>query len=172
MRLIRKGFNFSDEELREAIEMARDRGKKTYITVNNLIDTKEIDAARAFLEKLSKMGPDGIIVQDFAVVSLVNQMKLPLEMHSSVMMNVHNLKFVEAVKREGITRVVHVQEQHPGGDQMDKEARRYRDRVLHPRGHVCGPWRPVLLLLHALRHELQPRPLPEALPMVVFAASQ
>jgi putative protease len=106
MRLIRKGFNFSDEELRDAIKMARDRGKKSYITVNNLIDTREIDAAKAFLDRLAGMGPDGIIVQDFAVVSLVNRMKLPLEMHSSVMMNVHNLKFVEAVKREGVTRVV------------------------------------------------------------------
>ncbi len=106
MRLIRKGYNFSDDELREAVIIAREKGKKTYITVNNLIETDELPQAREYLQMLAELAPDGIIVQDFAIVKMVRDMKLPLKMHASVMMNVSNLKMLEAVKEAGINRVV------------------------------------------------------------------
>lgn len=38
MRMIRTGYNFTDEELKEAVLMANEKGKATYITVNNLLD--------------------------------------------------------------------------------------------------------------------------------------
>ncbi|MCL1911894.1 MAG: U32 family peptidase [Leptospirales bacterium] len=106
MRLIRKGFNFSDEELADAVKMARAKNKKTYITVNNLVDEGEIAHARNYLEMLASIGPDGILVQDFAVSELVREMGLNLVLHSSVMMNVHNIAFARVLKDNGFTRVV------------------------------------------------------------------
>ena len=106
MRLIRKGFNFTDDELKRAVEMAHKKDKKVYITVNNLVDSTEIDEAREFLHKLSIIRPDALIVQDFAILQIVKEMELPLEMHSSVMMNVHNLAMVRALKQDGFSRVV------------------------------------------------------------------
>lgn len=106
MRLIRKGFNFTDDELSDAVDMAHQKDKKVYITVNNLVDSTEMAHAREYLKKLALLAPDALIVQDFAVLQLVKEMELPLEMHSSVMMNVHNLAMVRALKAEGFTRVV------------------------------------------------------------------
>jgi putative protease len=106
MRLIRKGFNFSDRELAEAVEMAHQYGKKAYITVNNLMDFDEIEEAKTYLKMLEAIQPDAIIVQDFAVLELVRRLNLSLEIHASVMMNVHNSPMVEALQHHGVSRVV------------------------------------------------------------------
>jgi len=106
MRMIRKGFNFSDEELEKAIKLAKENDKKTYITVNNLIDFEEIDKAKKYLTKLSQIKPDGLIVQDFSILEIIKELNLPLEVHSSVMMNVHNIPMIEALKKHNVSRVV------------------------------------------------------------------
>ncbi len=106
MRLIRKGFNFSDLELNLAVKLAHDYGKKAYITVNNLLGFEEIHLASRYLETLAKIRPDAIIIQDFAVLELVRNLKLDLPIHASVMMNVHNVPMVKALMKHGINRVV------------------------------------------------------------------
>ena len=106
MRMIRKGFNFSNEELKEAIDIAHAKGKKTYITVNNLISELEIDEARTFLTYLDEIKPDGLIVQDFAIIELIRELGLKLPVHSSVMMNVHNIPMVNTLKAYEVERVV------------------------------------------------------------------
>lgn len=106
MRLIRKGFNFNDQELAEAVEMAHQHGKKSYITVNNLMDFDELEEAKTYLKMLDAIQPDAIIVQDFAVLELVKRLNLSLEIHASVMMNVHNSPMVEALQHHGVSRVV------------------------------------------------------------------
>lgn len=106
MRLMRKGFNFSLEEITEAVQIAHGLGKKVYVTVNNLLNEGELDEARAYLRFLESAGPDAIIVQDFAVLSLIREMNLKLNVHSSVMMNVHNVEMVRALQELGVTRVV------------------------------------------------------------------
>lgn len=106
MRLMRKGYNFSREEMTRAVEIAHSLGKKAYVTVNNLLSEGEIDEASEYLKFLEKAGPDAIIVQDFAVLALIREMKLSLPVHSSVMMNVHNVEMVKALQELGVTRVV------------------------------------------------------------------
>ncbi len=106
MRMIRKGYNFSDDELKEAIYLANDRGKATYITVNNLLDEKESGELSEYLHFLSEIKPTGIIVQDFAVLEQTKALNLDLEIHASVMMNVHNLEMIKALERHGVKRVV------------------------------------------------------------------
>ncbi|MBW4840514.1 MAG: U32 family peptidase [Paenibacillaceae bacterium] len=106
MRLMRKGFNFSLEEITEAVKIAHSLGKKVYVTVNNLLNEGELEEAQAYLRFLESAGPDAIIVQDFAVLSLILEMGLNIKVHSSVMMNVHNVEMVLALQEMGVTRVV------------------------------------------------------------------
>jgi putative protease len=107
MRMIRKGFNLSDEEIREASLMAREAGKNLYITVNNMLNEFEVSEAAEYLHFLHETKVDGIILQDLAVVQLCREQKLHhLELHSSVMMNVHNIETAKALKELGLTRVV------------------------------------------------------------------
>ncbi|GAA0134676.1 hypothetical protein YSY43_15160 [Paenibacillus sp. YSY-4.3] len=106
MRMMRKGYNFSRPEMEEAIELAHGLGKKVFVTVNNLLNEGEIEEAREYLCFLEQAGPDAIIVQDFAVLALIQEMGLKLPVHSSVMMNVHNREMIEALSQMGVTRVV------------------------------------------------------------------
>lgn len=106
MRMHRKNFNFSNDELKEAIELIHSRNKKVYITVNNLINEQEIEFALSYLLYLEEIGPDAIIVQDMSIIKLINDNNIKLEIHSSVMMNVHNIYMIKTLKKFGVTRVV------------------------------------------------------------------
>lgn len=106
MRMHRKDFNFTNEELKEAIRIAHSLGKKVYITVNNLLSTQDLEQVEEYLRYLDKIQPDALIVQDMSVVKLVRDLGLNLNLHSSVMMNVHNFETIEKLQELGITRVV------------------------------------------------------------------
>lgn len=107
MRMMRKGYNLSYEEVREAVQLAHERGKRAYITVNNLMNEEDLEEAKRYFAFLNEIGPDAIIAQDLAVFPLIQEMNYTnIPVHSSVMMNVHNLEMIEAVKSLGVSRVV------------------------------------------------------------------
>ena len=106
MRLHRKDYNFTTEELSEAVKIANSLGKKAYITVNNMYADQELEELKEFLLTLQKIKPDALIVQDLSTIILINEMGLNLPVHSSVMMNIHNLESIYALKELGVTRVV------------------------------------------------------------------
>lgn len=54
MRMIRKGFNFTDAELVEASKMAHENDKKLYITVNNLIEEDQLEELKVYLQFLDE----------------------------------------------------------------------------------------------------------------------
>lgn len=106
MRMIRKGYNFSYEEIEKAVCIAHELGKRVYVTVNNLLNQEDLEEARKYLQFLDGVQPDAIIVQDFAILALIREMNLSIPVHASVMMNVHNLEMIEALEKLGVTRVV------------------------------------------------------------------
>ncbi|MPW26896.1 U32 family peptidase [Alkalibaculum sp. M08DMB] len=106
MRMHRSNFNFSRQEIKDSIELAHEKGKKIYITVNNLMFNNEIAPCLDYLYYLEELSPDGLIIQDLAIISLIRDNNLSLPMHSSVMMNVHNLEMVKELSSLGVTRVV------------------------------------------------------------------
>lgn len=106
MRMHEGDFNFDDAMLKKAVDYAHDRDVRLYITINNLISGEELPALRSYLAYLEKVGPDALLVQDFAVLELVREMGLSIPIHSSVMMNIHNEYAVETLKKYGITRIV------------------------------------------------------------------
>jgi len=106
MRLHKKDHNFSDEELKLAIDLAHAHGKKAYITVNNMYNDTEVAGLKEFLFYLNDIQPDGLIAQDISVLAIIKECGLNLDIHSSVMMNVHNLPTIKALREFGVTRVV------------------------------------------------------------------
>ncbi|MGB3366251.1 MAG: U32 family peptidase [Acidaminobacteraceae bacterium] len=106
MRMHRKNFNFTNTELKDAVSLIHSKNKKVYITVNNLINEDELEFALNYLRYLEYIKPDAIIVQDMSVIKLINDNNIDLEIHSSVMMNVHNIYMIKALKELGVTRVV------------------------------------------------------------------
>lgn len=107
MRMMRKGYNFSDEETIEAVKMAHAVDKKVYVTVNNMLNDFEINEATEYLSFLNQIEVDGIIVQDPGILQICKDNNLNnFEIHSSIMMNVHNIEFVKSLKELGVSRVV------------------------------------------------------------------
>lgn len=106
MRMHEGDFNFDNEMLKKAVKYTHANDVKLYITLNNLISDEEIPALREYLTYLDEIQPDALLVQDFAVLELIHEMKLNLPIHTSVMMNTHNEHAIEKLKEYGITRIV------------------------------------------------------------------
>ncbi|NLI12025.1 MAG: peptidase U32 [Peptococcaceae bacterium] len=98
--------NFDNVELARAVEYAHIRGVKVYVTVNILLDDRELPEAARFLYFLQQAGADAAIVQDLGLVKLARQVVPELPLHASTQMTVHNLPTVLFLKEAGIARVV------------------------------------------------------------------
>ena len=100
-------LNFDRDQMAEAIRTVHDRGKRIYVTLNNLLTDTEIELAASFLDFLVAEKPDALIVQDWGVVGLcLGRENLPFPLHASTMMNVHDAHTARFLGGLGFTRVV------------------------------------------------------------------
>lgn len=106
MRMIRKGYNLSLEELEQIVPLAHSYNKKIYITLNNMLSEGELQKTREYLRFLAPLRPDGLIIQDFALFTLLQEEQIEIPLHSSVMMNVHNIEMIQKLQQLGVSRVV------------------------------------------------------------------
>ncbi|WP_196594573.1 peptidase U32 family protein [Pectinatus sottacetonis] len=107
MRMFRNDFNFDNNTLKKAVKYVHSHDVKVYLTLNNLISEEEIPALTEYLKLLNDdIRPDALIVQDFAVIELIRELGLDLNLHSSIMMNTHNSLMIDKFKQYGISRVV------------------------------------------------------------------
>lgn len=102
--------NFDDQQLREAVEYAHERGKKIYVTVNTLVKQCEVDDLCDVLELLCDCHVDAAIVQDLGVVRIAKERFPQLTLHASTQMTIHNAQGAALMKRMGLSRVVPARE--------------------------------------------------------------
>src|SRR5574344_2916860 len=74
--------------------------------VNIVCEENETERLYRLLAYLDKVRPDGLIVQDFAVIRMPQQFFPGLELHASTQMNVESAAGVNLLSREGLKRVV------------------------------------------------------------------
>ncbi|MBQ1236201.1 MAG: U32 family peptidase [Oscillospiraceae bacterium] len=98
--------NFSEEEFQRAMRYCRVRGCKVYVTMNTLVNDREIESALQTARFISEAGADGIIIQDLGLASAIRQYLPDIPLHASTQMAIHNLKGVEAAAEMGMTRAV------------------------------------------------------------------
>ena len=58
--------NFSADELKEVLELAKERGVKVYVTVNTYPRNEEMDQLPAYLQELEELEVDALIVAEWA----------------------------------------------------------------------------------------------------------
>jgi putative protease len=81
--------NFTIAELRGLVDLAHQKGARTYVTLNTLIKPDELDPAGRLLDQLGRqVRPDAVIVQDLAMAQLVRQTGFEGEVHWSTLANV------------------------------------------------------------------------------------
>ena len=98
--------NFTDEELEKAVRYCHIRGCKVYLTLNTLVNDREMGEALGAARLASDLGADGLIVQDLGLASVIRRSLPDIPLHASTQMSIHNLSGVEAAAEMGMTRVV------------------------------------------------------------------
>ena len=98
--------NFDEEGMREAIRFAHLRGVHVHVTVNTIMDSRELPELKKYLRFLYEAGADAVLVQDLGAARIVRETVPELPMHASTQMTVHNLDGVRALEALGFSRVV------------------------------------------------------------------
>lgn len=98
--------NFSNEELKAAVHHAHIKGCRVYVTLNTLINDKEMSDLEDYIRFLGQLSIDGLLVQDLGVVSAVKRIAPHIPLHASTQMTVSNLAGAEVLSAIGFQRVV------------------------------------------------------------------
>ena len=102
----RNAQNFTDEQIKNAIEYCHARGVKVHITLNTLIKDCELSELYDTIRKIANSGADAVIVQDLGVARLVREICPDLSIHASTQMSVGTLEGLYELKEMGFTRAV------------------------------------------------------------------
>ncbi len=98
--------NFAWNQFEAAVQSVHRQGKKIYVTVNTVCEERETERLYRFLSYLDKVGPDGLIVQDFGVIRMCQEFFPNMELHASTQMNVESAAAANLLSKEGVKRVV------------------------------------------------------------------
>jgi len=101
-----RSSNFAWNQFEATVESLHRQNKKIYVTVNTVSEEAETERLYRFLSYLNKIGPDGLIVQDFGVVRMCQEFFPKLELHGSTQMNVESTAGVNVLSKAGLKRVV------------------------------------------------------------------
>ncbi len=88
----RSAANFTQDDLPLIVQMCRDKGVRTYLTVNTVIYDNELDEMHSLLQAALHAGISAIIASDLAVITAAHHMGL--EVHISTQCNVSNTEAV------------------------------------------------------------------------------
>ena len=98
--------NFSPDDLRELVPLAREHGMKILVTLNILVKDAELPNLIETMATLEELAVDAIIVQDLGVAKIAREHFTTLRLHASTQMAVHNLAGVKEAVAHGFRRVV------------------------------------------------------------------
>ena len=98
--------NFSLEDLKEAADYAHSLNKKIYVTVNIIFHNEDLDGLIKYLKELEKIGVDAVIVSDLAVVNIINENNINLEIHLSTQASTLNSYAATFWKNLNVKRIV------------------------------------------------------------------
>ena len=102
--------NFDRDEMTKAVYFCHMHHVRLYVTVNTLVDDKELPELEDYLIFLHNVGVDGIIVQDMGVIRAARELAPGLPLHASTQMTVTNSAGVRFAAEHGIVRVVPARE--------------------------------------------------------------
>ena len=102
----RGAHNFTPEEFEKAVRYCHLRACRVYVTLNTLVNDREMTAALAAAKLASDKGADAILVQDLGLARVIHEALPEIPLHASTQMSIHNLAGAEAAAQMGITRVV------------------------------------------------------------------
>lgn len=98
--------NFSDEELKKAVEECHKRGVRLYVTLNTLVYDSELEELAGCIRTAAECDVDGLIMQDLGAAALADAICSELPRHASTQMTLNSVSGVKAAEKLGYSRVV------------------------------------------------------------------
>ena len=98
--------NFTNEELKQAIDLLHSCGRKAYITLNTLVHDRELEDYLRFAEFVYLAGADALIVADLGGAMAIHRHLPNLELHASTQMSGHNIEQAKLLASHGFSRMV------------------------------------------------------------------
>ncbi len=98
--------NFDKAELEKAVKLVHENGKRVYVTLNIFAHNKDFVELPDFLRYLETLKPDGAIVSDIGVASLVKKYAPSVPLHLSTQANLTNKYAAEEYVKLGFKRLV------------------------------------------------------------------
>jgi len=98
--------NFDEENLRKAVAMCHGQGKAVHVACNTLPREYELSRLPAYLELLSDIGVDALIVADLGVISLAKKYAPSTALHVSTQLGVVNSETCKMLYDMGASRAV------------------------------------------------------------------
>lgn len=89
----RSSSNFTTEDLREIVRICKEKGVKSYLTVNTVLYDNDLDLMREIVDTAKESGVSAIIAADVSAMMYANQ--IGVEVHLSTQLNISN---AEALK--------------------------------------------------------------------------
>ena len=99
-------LNFDDEGLLGAAEYLHSRGRKLYVTLNNIYTGSELALLPEYLEFLGSVRPDALIVADYGLIRLLRSLGNRIPLFASVMMQIHSAEGAREMRDLGLSRIV------------------------------------------------------------------
>ena len=152
--------NFDERDLLDTLDFAHAHGKKVYVALNTMLDTRELADALSYTGRLYDAGVDAIIAADLGYIAEAHARFPGLALHASTQAGVQSAAGAALLQSLGCTRVVAARECASGD----------RSRGVLPRGDVLQRVRRVPAVRRARRAQRQPWPVRAALPAGISPA--
>ncbi len=98
--------NFSESEMREAVEYTHNLKKKIYVTVNIFAFNNDFEELKKYFVFLDSINVDAVIVSDPGVIAVCKEVAPNLEIHLSTQANTTNKYSAKFWADNGVKRIV------------------------------------------------------------------
>ncbi len=98
--------NFTESEMRSAIQRAHSYGVKVYIAANTLIYDRELEEYLKAARSAYLAGADALIVADLGAAAHLRRYLPELELHASTQLSGHNVDAAKKLSELGFSRMV------------------------------------------------------------------
>ena len=102
--------NFTEEQMREAVDFVKKNNKKIYVTCNIIPHNDDFEGLGSYLKYLQEVGVDAIIVADPGVLMIAKETVPDMEIHWSTQANNTNFNSARFWYKQGVKRVVTARE--------------------------------------------------------------
>jgi Collagenase and related proteases len=100
-----RAANFCEDELRQAVVYAHDRGVKVYVTANIFAHNHDLEHLEPYLLLLKEIAVDGCIVSDPGILAIARRLVPELPLHLSTQANVTNVANARFWAGQGVRRL-------------------------------------------------------------------